>query len=55
MIRTVSVGIRVAEDETHVPSSIKDTIEIVSKHDIFKIPVTARIISAADFDEENRT
>ena len=54
MIRTISVGIRIAGDESNVPSSIKDTIEIVSKHDIFKIPVTARIISAADFDEENR-
>ena len=54
MIRTISVGIRIAEDESSVPTSIKDTIEIVSKHDIFKIPVTARVISAADFDEENR-
>lgn len=52
MIKTVSVGIRVAEDEK--PSSIKETIEIVSKNDIFKIPVTARIVSVDEFDEENK-
>jgi hypothetical protein len=52
MIRTISVGIRVADDER--PCLIKDTVEIVSKHDIFKIPLTARIVSIEDFETENR-
>ena len=52
MIRTISVGLRVADDER--PCLIKDTVEIVSKHDIFKIPLTARIVSIEDFETENR-
>jgi len=41
MIKQISVSIRVAEDETDVPSRIEDSIQIVTKHDVFKIPVSA--------------
>lgn len=41
MMKQVSVSIRVPEDEADVPSRIEDTIQIVTKHDVFKIPVTA--------------
>ena len=41
MMKQVSVSIRVPEDEADVPSRIEDTIQIVTKHDLFKIPVTA--------------
>ena len=40
MIKKVIVTIRVSDDE-QVPASIKDTLQIVSKHDIFKLPITA--------------
>jgi hypothetical protein len=53
MIRKVTVGIRVSEDDANVPCNISETIEIVSKHDIFKIPLTARILAADDFTDEN--
>ena len=35
-------------------SNVKDTITIVSKHDIFKIPVSATIMSYEQFEEENK-
>ena len=54
MIKQVSVSIRVSEDETDLPITIKDTIQIVSKHDVFKIPVSATVISAQEFDELNQ-
>ena len=45
MMKKVIVSIRVPEDEKNLPSNVKDTITIVSKHDIFKIPVSATIMS----------
>ena len=54
MIKKVIVSIRIPEDEKNLPSSVKDTITIVSKHDIFKIPVTATLMSMSQFEEENR-
>ena len=54
MIKKVIVCIRISEDEQNLPSSIKDTFTIVSKHDIFKIPVTATLMSMSQFEEENR-
>ena len=51
MLKKISVGIRCSDDDT---GSIKESIEIVSKHDIFKVPVTARILSDADFEAENQ-
>jgi hypothetical protein len=53
MIRKISVGIRVGLDDKNVPCNISETIEIVSKHDIFKIPLTARILPEDDFADEN--
>jgi hypothetical protein len=50
MTRKVIVSIRVAEGEVNVPQSIKDTITILSKHDVFKIPVTAEIVSDEEFE-----
>ena len=40
MIKKVIVTIRVSDDE-QVPAQIKDTLQIVSKHDVFKLPITA--------------
>ena len=54
MMKKVIVSIRVPEDEKNLPSSIKDIITICSKHDIFKIPVTATIMSYEQFEEENK-
>jgi len=54
MIKKVIVSIRVAEDEPNLPANIKDIITIVSKHDIFKIPVTATLMSLDQFAEENK-
>lgn len=44
MIKKIIVTIRVSDDE-QVPSTVKDMLQIVSKHDIFKIPITAKILS----------
>merc|ERR1712060_849035 len=54
MIKKVIVTISVAEDEPNLPASIKDTITIVSKHDIFKLPATAKLMSLDQFAEENK-
>ena len=54
MIKKVIVSIRVAEDEPNLPATVKDTITIVSKHDIFKLPVTATLMSFDQFAEENK-
>ena len=54
MMKKVIVSIRVPEDEKNLPSSVKDIITIVSKHDIFKIPVSATIMSYEQFEEENK-
>merc|ERR1712188_367545 len=52
MTKQVVVTVRVSEDEEN--ASIKDTIQIVSKHDCFKIPVSATIVGDAEFDELNQ-
>ena len=49
MVKTVVVSIRVKEDEK--PSLISDTIVINSKHEIFKIPVSANIVTNEEFGE----
>ena len=36
-----------------MPCTIKETLEVVSKHDIFRIPLTARVLSADEFDAHN--
>ena len=48
MMKSLVVTIRVAEDEQ--PCEINDTITIMSKHDIFKVPITASIVSADQFE-----
>ena len=53
MIKKVVVSIRVSDDE-QVPAQIKDTLTIMSKHDIFKIPITAKLMSEDDFLEETK-
>ena len=53
MLKQVSVSIRVAEDESNLPSKVEDVIQIVTKHDIFKVPVSATILSASEFEEAN--
>ena len=50
MIKKLVVSISVKEDETNFPQSIKDTIQILAKHDIYKIPVTATIVSDEEFN-----
>jgi len=49
MVKTVVVSIRVKEDEK--PCALKDTIVINSKHEIFKIPVSANIVTNEEFGE----
>ena len=61
MIKKVLVSIRIPEDAESMgvtagkPVNIKDVVQIVSKHDIFKIPVSAHVITAEEFEEQNRT
>lgn len=52
MIKKVSVQVRVSADEQ--PGRVSETIQIVTKHDIFQIPVTATIVEFDKFDEENK-
>ena len=40
MIKKVIISIRVADD-AETPVTIKDSLQIVSKHDIFKLPISA--------------
>ena len=47
MIRKVSVTILSKE-----PAQIKDVLHIVTKSDIFKIPIEAIVLSAADYERE---
>ena len=54
MIKKVIVSISVGEDEPGLPASIKDVVTIVSKHDVFKIPVAATLMSLDQFAEENK-
>lgn len=49
MVKQVIVTIRVPEDEEN--ASIKETIQIMSKHDLFKIPVSATIVQHEEFEE----
>lgn len=51
MIKVLIVSIRVPEDEPNC--TIKDTITINSKTDVFKIPLTATIVSEDEFEEMN--
>jgi len=51
-MKKVIVSIRVSEDEANC--SIKDTVQINSKHEVFKLPITATIVGAEEFDELNR-
>jgi len=48
MTKQIIVSIRVAEDETN--GSIKETIQINSKHEVFKLPIAATIVSEAEFE-----
>jgi len=52
MIKQLVVSIRVPEDEPN--GTIKDTITINSKTDVFKIPLTATIVSEDEFDSMNK-
>jgi hypothetical protein len=45
MVKKIAVIIRIAEDET-TPAAIKETIKILSKHDVFSIPLSASLLSA---------
>lgn len=49
MIKKVAIIIRVSEDE-QTPATIKETIKILSKHDVFNIPLTANILSTEVFE-----
>ena len=53
MLKQISVSIRVAEDEPNLPIKVDDVIQIVTKHDVFRIPVSANILSASEFEEAN--
>ena len=53
MIKKIIVTIRVADD-AEVPANIKEQLQIVSKHDIFKIPVTAKLMSEDAWEEEQK-
>jgi hypothetical protein len=52
MIRKISVLVRLAEDEQE--DSIKDVLQIVTKHETFKIPITATIHLFENFEEVNK-
>ena len=54
MIKKISVIIRVSEDE-QTPAAVKETLKILSKHDVFNIPISAHVLSAEAFDQQNRT
>lgn len=52
MIRKISVMIRLAEDEKE--DLIKDVLQVVTKHETFKIPISAQIHSFENFEEINK-
>ena len=54
MIKKISVIIRVSEDE-QTPAAVKETLKILSKHDVFNIPISAHVLSTEAFDQQNRT
>jgi len=53
MTKKIMIIIRVAEDEP-TPATIKETIKILSKHDVFSIPLSANLLSEQTFEEENK-
>ena len=50
MIKKISIIIRVGEDEP-TPAGIKETLKILSKHDVFNIPISAQLLSNEAFDD----
>lgn len=53
MVKKIIVCVRVSEDEP-VPAEIKETVKILSKHDVFTVPVTVKVLSFEAFADENR-
>lgn len=53
MIKKVTVCIRVPED-VEASYDIKDSLQIMSKHDVFKIPITAKILGEEEWEEKNK-
>ena len=51
MIKKVSVQIQSNENDF---GSIKEELQIVTKNDIFKIPVEATILTASNYEQANR-
>jgi hypothetical protein len=51
MTKTLTVSIRLPEGEPN--GQIKETIQINSKTDVFKIPLTAEIVSEEEFEQMN--
>ena len=49
MLRTLSVDLIVPEDETF---PIKEEFQIVTKHDVFKIPIEAQVMKVDEFEEQ---
>lgn len=49
MIRKIAVTIQANEE-----GNIKDILQIVTKADIFKIPIEANILSAEEYEREMR-
>jgi len=52
MIKKITISIRLPDD-AEFPVTIKDTLQIMSKHDVFKLPITAKILGEDEWDEEN--
>lgn len=50
MIKKVIVSIRIPDD-FDTPLVIKDTLQIMSKHDVFKLPISAKLLSEDEWDE----
>ena len=53
MTKKITVCIRVPDD-AQVPSTIKETLTIMAKHDIYKLPITANILGEEEWVEENK-
>mmetsp|Transcript_10237 Transcript_10237/g.13873 ORF Transcript_10237/g.13873 Transcript_10237/m.13873 type:complete len:149 (+) Transcript_10237:3188-3634(+) len=53
MTKQITVSIRVPDD-AQVPATIKDTLTIMAKHDIYKLPITAQILPEDEWVEENK-
>lgn len=50
MIKKVIVSIRIPDD-FDTPVVIKDTLQIMSKHDVFKLPISAKLLSEDEWDD----